>query len=727
MNQSSFPKGAGLRISAGLMLVSTLLFHPISGSCAPADFPEFQVPGQEQTMKPLRDLYWLHYEGAGPKATLWDEWLSLAAFWPAVEDRGLSDHMRQSWRDALSARILDADGYLATHQHASIAHQLGWPFPFYIQGQGGFGWHYSFRNTVDANWRPRDLNTPGDWQLAGAKDGGTNQDGWRIEFTAPGAFATPPIREVDPYNAPFAQLRWSSTGLEGAHPFIEWKRAKDAEFSPERRMYFDPSSKEITYTMVPLYRHPEWEGRITGIRIGFDNPSASGDTTIQAFFSNYDTRHNINSQNFVRGCATYFWWTRDLAFLRKNMNRMRTAVRYMMTEHHTLERQVVFTSWVGHDGRAGFKVGAAGKKTFAFGHGIGNNYWDLLPFGNLDCYATMHYYDALRVMEQLEREIEAHPEWQVPQGALAFEPDFLKRHRQEVKQAGNRLFWNKETGRFVACVDADGKTHDYGLTFLNLEAVHYDFATPEHAKSIMSWIDEQRMVAGDTAQGADIYHWRFGPRATTRRNVDWYFWAWSGPESIPFGGQVQDGGAVLGFSYHDLMARLRVLGPDNTWNRLQEITKWFEEVQQAGGYRKYYDGKREGTLQGGGTAGGLGLDHEFFESVLVPQVMLYGFMGFQAEADAIGFSPRLPKDWPELRISRVRYQDMVLNLRVASSEIEIQKVSGTAAFPTRIAPPPGKWKVQVWKEDKWESIDSEWTPDGELKTDWVFEKLKLQR
>jgi hypothetical protein len=174
------------------------------------------------------------------------------------------------------------------------------------------------------------------------------------------------------------------------------------------------------------------------------------------------------------------------------------------------------------------------------------------------------------------------------------------------------------------------------------------------------------------------------------------------------------------------MARLRVLGPDSTWTRLQEITKWFEEVQQAGGYRKYYNGKREGTLQGGGTAGGLGLDHEFFESVLVPQVMLYGFMGFQAEADAIRLSPRLPKDWPELRISRVRYQDLVLNLRVAPREIEIEKVSGTNIYPTRIAPPPGKWKVQAWKDGQWKAVDGEWTPDGELNTDWSFEKLKLR-
>ena len=44
----------------------------------------------------------------------------------------------------------------------------------------------------------------------------------------------------------------------------------------------------------------------------------------------------------------------------------------------------------------------------------------------------------------------------------------------------------------------------------------------------------------------DIYHWRFGPRSTTKRNLDYYFWAWSAPESIPFGNQVQDGGGCWG-------------------------------------------------------------------------------------------------------------------------------------------------------------------------------------
>ena len=157
---------------------------------------------------------------------------------------------------------------------------------------------------------------------------------------------------------------------------------------------------------------------------------------------------------------------------------------------------------------------------------------------------------------------------------------------------------------------------------------------------IHEWLSGARTVDGDTSTGADIYHWRFGPRSTTRRNIDYYFWGWSNPESVPWGYQVQDGGAVLGWSYYDLMARLKTAGPDDAAARLAEITKWFDETQAEGGYRAYY-GKdpARGTMQGGNVPGGLGLDKEFFESVLVPQVMLYGFLGFRPTADGFAIDP----------------------------------------------------------------------------------------
>jgi len=85
-------------------------------------------------MATVRDLFWLHYPGAGPKATLWDEWLPDASLWPAVSTDKQADAMRTAWASTLSGRIIDSDGYVATHQHASIAHQLGWPFPFLEPG-----------------------------------------------------------------------------------------------------------------------------------------------------------------------------------------------------------------------------------------------------------------------------------------------------------------------------------------------------------------------------------------------------------------------------------------------------------------------------------------------------------------------------------------------------------------------------------------------------------------
>ena len=194
--------------------------------------------------------------------------------------------------------------------------------------------------------------------------------------------------------------------------------------------------------------------------------------------------------------------------------------------------------------------------------------------------------------------------------------------------------------------------------------------------------------------GTDIYHWRFGPRASTRRNLDYYFWGWSNPESVPWGYQVQDGGAVLGFSFHDLMCRLKVDGPDDAWARLQQILAWFDETQAEGGYRRYYakDPSR-GTMQGGNVPGGLGLDREFFESVLVPQVMLYGFLGFEPTPGGFKIEPRLPKDWPELTITRVHLHDLVLSITAkATGTIELQ-VEGASDLPLVVELPDPKWKV----------------------------------
>jgi hypothetical protein len=666
------------------------------GADVPRDFPRFVVPGHQAAMDALRELYWLHYPGAGPKATMWDAWLPMCSLWPATDGELRDAPMRNAWRGALAGRKIDAEGYVSTHQHYGLAHRDGWPFPLWNQG-GGMGWQFSLAGCPYGQQYGIALTPNMDlWQLSGAKDLGTEPNrGRRIALASAGASLTTPPFSVAPLVAPFVRIEWRAEGLPAtARPYLEWTTSQQPQFAPERRIAFQPAGNgpEFTFTHIPTHRHPQWSGTITRLRIGFDNPPGAL-VTLATLITACDSRHNINNTRFVRGCADLVAWTGDFTWLRDNVARMRRAIRYALDEFQVRQYKCVFTPWVGHDGRSGLTLSADGRKTIRPGLGVGNNYWDLLPCGGKDCLATIYLYDALLAMADIERHIAAHPEW-----SIAAPPDeqtqaALRGLAQEVKAAAGKLFWNASTGRFVAAIDVDGAAHDYGFVFVNCEAIYHGFATPEQARSIVDWLSGKRIVAGDTSQAADIYHWRFGPRATTRRNVDYYFWAWSAPESIPFGGQVQDGGGVLGFAFHDLMARLSVNGPDDAWQRLRATADWFSEVRKAGGYRAYYaDGKR-GSLQGNNTPGGLGLDAEFFESALVPQTLLYGFLGFRPTLDGFSLDPKLPRDWPSLAIDRIGWRDAVLAVEASRDRIQI-RFDRKPARPFTVTPPSGRWTFQ---------------------------------
>ncbi len=628
--------------------------------------PDIVVPGEEARMAALRDLLALHHPGTGPKATLWDQWLVPPALWPATKD---SDQLRAAWREALLSRKIDDGGYVSTHQHASIAHPDGWPFPFWNQGPGNVGWHFSFAGTPGPPWRKRDVDAPDSWSLERAQSLGVDpEDGWRISLSDRKTTITSPEIALDTFQAPFMQIRWANHGAR-LQPALEWQLENDPRWY---RVPLATPGPKVTTQVVPLDGDPHWHGTVVRLRLACGNRDAGGQVVFRAMFGQYDTRQNVNSQALVRGSADYFYWTHDVDFLRAQMPRLRRAVRHLLDRHALQRENMVVTTWPGHDGRSGFERRPDGTKVLRPGHGIGDNYWDLLPFGNRDAYATILALDAVCTLERLEREADDHPDWHIPPAEdRRLEPDALDSLADAIRRVSGKTFWNEKTGRFVACIDADGVAHDYGYTFLNLDAIHYGLADVQQANSILDWIDGLRSVAADTSTGDDIYHWRFAPRSSTRRNVDWYGWYWSAPESIPWGGQVQDGGAVLGFSYFDVMSRLKMRGPDDAWRRYREILDWFAEVRDAGGYRAYYDGSHDGTLQGGGKAGGLGLDREFFESALLPQVMIDGFLGFRPTVDGFALDPRLPVGWPSLTVDGIRVQDRVLRIEVTPSDVRI--------------------------------------------------------
>jgi len=661
-------------------------------------FPKFIVPGFEKEMNTLRELFILHYPGASPKATLWDPWLAFSSLWP---DSDYSNFMKSQWRKALLDRKISGEGYVTCAMGGGMAHNDGWPLPLPNQ-MNGKDWCFSLSGGIyGAPHGVFQTTNIVDWTLQNASSGGINPDaGWNISLTKNASITTPEFK-CDTYVAPFIRLDWIVNDFpEFSQPYLEWATEAEPEFSENRRMYFSPivSDKDYHFTHIPLYKLQNYTGTLTRLRINFNN-SKPAKIVLRTIITATDSRHSINSLCFTKGSIDYFKWTRDLSFLRKNINRMRLAMRFFISEFKTRENKCVVNSWVGHAGRSGIKVDENGKRIEVYGRGIGSSYFDLLPGGGTPGVANIYFYDTLLCMANLEEQILKHPEWNISVGPLRFNPKHLRRHAKEIKDNAAEKLWSEETGRFAYNLDADNIKWDFGYTILNLESICYGFASSNQAVSIMDWITGKRVVKGDTSVGKDIYHWRFAPRCSTKRNINyypagWLYWA----DKTPFGYQVQDGGAVMGFSYFDIMARLKILGADNAWQQLQKIIKWFDDVQKEGGYRKYYSGKypERGSLQGGDVPGGLGLDEEFFESVLVPQVMLYGFLGFQPDCDGFSINHKLPENWPELKITRIKLHDYSLDVTVSKSKIIIEITDGTPDFSETIFPPKGRWQASYF-------------------------------
>lgn len=689
-----------------LVLSQGLVLTPV-----PDDFPRFTISPEtsskvSNSLETIRQMYWLHYPGAGPKSTFWDAWLPSGALWPDTAD---TLKFRQEWKNTLLSRKIDADGYVSSHQHAGLAHADGWPFPLWTQSNGGVGWQFTLYDMpyAGADYGVFEYDKLDDFTLNGiTSEQKDSKLGWKLKVDTDVAMLTSPATQIPASIFPFVRLYWMVNKIPGdAHAYLEWTTESETEYPTDhaskttRRMAIPlPREGVQDYSMIHVEKHPDWKKlsetgeKVTGLRLVFEGLKES-EIVIANWITAYDSRHTVNQTRFIRGCCDYLNWTGDVEFLRANIERMRRAMEFSVTEFQTKQYLCAVIPWTGHDGRSGhtYTIDEQGnkEKTFRHGVGVGGNYWDILPFGGKDCLTTIYHYDALRAMTELEKQIDAHPEWNISTENRR-SPQWLSDHAREIKNA-NGLFWNSEKGRFVGAIDVEGIAHDFGFTFLNCEAIYYGYANEQQAKSIMDWISGQRTIDGETSTGDDIYHWRFAPRTTTQRNLDWYFWGWTAPESLKFGWQIQDGGAVLGFSYHDLMSRLCVTGADDAAKRLEEIAQWFTEVQAAGGYREYYNDPEKGSLQGGNIPGGLGMDREFFESVLTPQVMLYGFLGFTPRMDGFAVEPKIPTAWKTLTVDQILWQDQHLAIMAAPDKIEMTFQGPQRQIRIRL--PAGDWKV----------------------------------
>jgi len=368
----------------------------------------------------------------------------------------------------------------------------------------------------------------------------------------------------------------------------------------------------------------------------------------------YDTRHFDTNARFILACWRTAVWTGDLSFLQRQADRLRRAMAYQLRELG------------GADGL----IRTASKDVTGRHQGVGNNYWDILPFGHLDAYANIVWYASLEAMAQIE-------EMLGERGPDHPGPEFYRELRRKVRRRYNETFWDESKGRYIGCVDIDGGRHDYGFTFINLEAMAYGLGDEVQVRRIYHWMETEPTSSGKV----DTYTaWVFAPRATTIHNPrwdpqkgsledvsqpPWWFFGWRGTE---FGDQCQDGGAILYTSFFDLRARSRYLGPDNAWRRWMTILNRWRQPDHLCGGPPLFRGEHPQQVH----PGAVGTDVPFPESGLVPCYLLYEVAGLQPSAKGLWIAPRLPSDLPWIEIRNIQYRGRRIDVRVTHHDVTLK-------------------------------------------------------
>ena len=220
----------------------------------------------------------------------------------------------------------------------------------------------------------------------------------------------------------------------------------------------------------------------------------------------------------------------------------------------------------------------------------------------------------------------------------------------ELLQTARRLYdetyWDSQKGRYISGISKSGKSYDFGLTFLNTEALYYGAGDHEKAEKIFEWIDGKRIVEFDTVKGLDILDtWNIAPITNTvpiesvkELNADGsrYETWWHAPSGInvftnsKFGMHCENGGAIFYTSFFELMSRIKYGYTDSALQRFITVADEYAVDKRLRDPYNQYGSQRV-----------LGVIGEFPESGLVPVSYVRGFMGVNAEYDGLHIEPNM--------------------------------------------------------------------------------------
>ena len=576
-----------------------------------------------------------------------------------------------------------------------------------------------------------------------------------------------------------SQASMTNSGIEDWYLSWQTEEGGDEWFSVSQKEWavnpHEPIGNDTYRTNFPLYMHEEWdEKHVTALKITIkpqQGESLKINGRLDFVHMMADTRHSTNIANYICALENYVSFSNDIDFLKAQINRARRAMLFQLNALQGKDGLLDLSYFRGH--ALAPNDGYDDGKDFYYGYISTNGFWDVLPTGHKNAEANYYFYMSLKSLIKLE-EFLADAGVTVEEEATVVRhdtthggeyliynetADSLTKLAEKVKtnickdvQDGG--FWNPKTGRFAwAVYDADnkqtgskkGEPMDYGYTELNFRMIQEGIATAEQAKSIMSWVNGERIVAGDDSQGEDIYYFDFAPRVSTKENLNDYVCIWlevmrNKKNRWTFGYNCQSGGANLFVSYYDMMARSVTAGADDCFNRLKEIQQWYSACYEkySGTGRYFYDnyytdlilaenleGKNgwQYVIQGveRGKNGALGLDSEFLESSLVYATVPFAFFGLDADSYSnLTIAPQFPSALSYFGMRNLMYAGIPYDCMITKNSIEISNVDGKTKGLTltlRMVKPEKTFAVK---------IDGQDTANYVVKGDYVEMKIPFR-
>lgn len=551
---------------------------------------------------------------------------------------------------------------------------------------------------------------------------------------------------IDTTHAAFVEidLDVASENLDDYYLVWQTKEGGDTWYKASSKQYVTVNNEYFTSygvrTYWPMYLNENWNGKtVTAIGVEFA-PSEGSKLALNARIKYirpaYDTRQPQFIFQWLNSFYDYVMYTRNTDVLKELVPKARRAMMFLL---HCLDGESGLLSneyLYGHNG-IGTTINEDGTITTHPGQGIGSSYWDVLALPQINLESNAYFYACVKEMAVLEKACEtnnivteqtsvknrviggakvAYDYNSTTLSALAdkvkanIEKDIAPVQKADGSWTNEGGLWNPETGRFALGVREDsGKVVDHGYVYFNEQAIVADIGTEAQQLSVMQWINGDRTVKGDLSTGKDIYFYEFAPRFTTAdcsEQINFCLaMAFFGDDSpykdygTLFSHQVQNGGAVLCWTYYDIVARAMVLGADNAYERLQEVADWYNKVKAATEgegtefFSDYYntlnanreDGVYEIQNAESDRPGAIGLDAEFLENVMFVNVVPEALFGLKTNGyDTLSFTNNKLTKASAIRLDNMKFGNATYSIEMRNGSFQISNLYGAVHKDTRV-------------------------------------------